>query len=42
LLTGKAGELIEALTDREADVERIQETRWRDSRCRFLGTKEKI
>jgi len=32
-LTGRAGELIEALVDREADVACIQETQWRGSGC---------
>ena len=29
-LTGRAGELVEALADREVDVGCIQETRWRN------------
>jgi len=40
-LTGRAGELIETLVDREVDVACIQETRWRGSGCRFFGAKDK-
>jgi len=40
-LTGMAGELVEALADREVDVKCIQETRWRGSGCRFLGAQGK-
>jgi len=40
-LTGRAGELIKALINREADVACIQETRWRGSGCRFFGVKGK-
>jgi len=37
-LTGlRAGELVEALADREVDVGYIQETRWRGSGCRLYG-----
>jgi len=38
-LPGRAGELIEALTDREVDVACFQETRWRGSGCKFFGAK---
>ena len=38
---GRAGELVEALADREVDVGCIQETRWRGSGCRFIGAKGK-
>jgi len=40
-LTGRAGELVETLADREVDVECIQETRWRGSGCRFFGAQGK-
>jgi len=44
-LTGKAGEVVEALKDREVDVAVgvacIQETQWRGSGCKFCGTKGK-
>ena len=35
-LTGRAGELVEALAER-LDVACVQETRWRGSGCRFFG-----
>ena len=41
-LTGRAGELVEALTDREVDVGCIQETRWRGSGCKFFGAQGKV
>ena len=40
-LTGRVGELVEALTDTEVDVGCIQETRWRGSGCRFFGAQGK-
>jgi len=40
-LTGRAGELVEALADREVDVGCIQETRWIGSGCRFFGAQGK-
>ena len=40
-LTGRAGELVEALADRKVDVGCIQEMRWRGSGCRFLGAQGK-
>jgi len=40
-LTGRAGELVEALANREVDVGCLQETRWRGSGCRFFGTQGK-
>jgi len=36
-LTGKAGELVEALAEQRMDVASVQETRWRRSGCRFFG-----
>ena len=36
-LTGRAGELVEALAERKIDVACVQETRWRGSGCRFFG-----
>jgi len=36
---GRAGELIEALVDREVDVACIQDTQWRGTGCRFFGAK---
>ena len=40
-LTGRAGELVEALADTEVNVGCIQETRWRGSGCRFFGAEGK-
>jgi len=36
-LTGRLGELVEALAERRKDVACVQETRWRGSGCRFFG-----
>jgi len=36
-LTGRSGELVEALADRRMDVACVQETRWRGCGCRFFG-----
>jgi len=36
-LTGRSGELVEALAERGMDVACVQETRWRGSGCRFFG-----
>jgi len=36
-LTGRSGELVEALVERRMDVACVQETRWRGSGCRFFG-----
>jgi len=36
-LTGRSGELVEALAERRMDVACGQETRWRGSGCRFFG-----
>ena len=36
-LTGRSGELVEALAERRMDVACVQEIRWRGSRCRFFG-----
>jgi len=36
-LTGRSGELVEALAERRMDVACVQETRWRGSGCRFFG-----
>jgi len=38
-LTGRAGEVVEALSDRKVDVACIQETRWKGSGCKFYGAK---
>jgi len=38
-LTGRAGEVVEAMSDRKVDVACIQETRWKGKRCKFYGTK---
>jgi len=35
-LTGRSGELVEALAERRMDVACVQETRWRGSGCRFF------
>jgi len=40
-LTGRAGEVEEALSARKVDVTCIQETRWKGSGCKFYGTKGK-
>ena len=40
-LTGRAGELVEALADREVDVGCIQEMRRRGSGCKFFGAQGK-
>jgi len=40
-LTGRAGELVEALVDTEVDVGCVQETRWKGSGCRFFGAQGK-
>jgi len=36
-LTGRSGELVEALAERRMDVACVQETQWRASGCRFFG-----
>ena len=36
-LTGRSGELVEALVERWRDVACVQEIRWRGSGCRFFG-----
>jgi len=36
-LTGKAGELVQALAEKRMDVACVKETQWRGSRCRFFG-----
>jgi len=36
-LTGRSGELVEALAERRMDVACVQEARWRGSGCRFFG-----
>jgi len=38
-LTGRTGEVVEALSDRKVDMTCIQETRWKGSGCKFCGTK---
>ena len=38
-LTGRAGEVVEALSDRKVYVACIQETRWKGSGCKFYGAK---
>jgi len=40
-LTGKAGEVLEALLDRQVDVACIQERQWKGSGCRFFGANGK-
>jgi len=40
-LTGRTGEVAEALSDRKADVACIQETQWKGSGCKFYGAKGK-
>jgi len=36
-LTGRAGELVEALAERKIDVACVQETQWKGSGCRLFG-----
>jgi len=36
-LTGRSGELVEALAERRMDVACVQEILWRGSGCRFFG-----
>ena len=38
-LTGSAGEVAEALSDRKVDLACIQETQWKGSGCKFYGAK---
>ena len=38
-LTGRSGEVVEALSDRKVDVACIQETRWKGSSYKFYGAK---
>jgi len=38
-LTGRAGEVVEALSDRKVAVACIQETRWKGSSCKLYGAK---
>jgi len=40
-LTGRTGEVVEALSDRKVDVACIQETRWKGSGCKSYGAKGK-
>ena len=37
-LTGRSGELVEALGERRIDIACVQEIRWRGSSCRYFGT----
>jgi len=37
VVTGRSGELVEALTERRMDVACVQEVRWRGSGCRLFG-----
>jgi len=41
-LTGRSGELVEALAERRMDVACVQETRWRGSGCRLFGKRYKL
>jgi len=36
-LTGRSGEVVEALSDRKDDVACIQERQWKGSGCKFCG-----
>ena len=38
-LTGRAGEVVEALWDWKVDVACIQEIRWKGTSCKFYGAK---
>ena len=40
-LTGRSGEVVEALSDRKVDMAYIQETRWKCSGCNFYGANAK-
>jgi len=40
-LTGRVGEVVEALVNTKVDVACIQETQWKGSGCKFYGTKVK-
>jgi len=40
-LTGRAGEVVEALSDRKVDMACIQETQWKGCGCKFYGAKDK-
>jgi len=40
-MTGGAGKVVQALSDRKVDVARIQETRRKGSGCKFYGAKGK-
>jgi len=39
LLTGRAGEVVQALSDRKVTMACIQETQWKGSSCKFYETK---
>ena len=36
-LTGRSGELVEALGERRTDIACVQKIRWRGSSCRYFG-----
>ena len=36
-LTGRSGELVEALGERRIDIACVQEIRWRGNSCRYFG-----
>jgi len=36
-ITGRSGELVEALGERRIDIACVQEIRWRGSSCRYFG-----
>jgi len=38
-LTGRAGEVVQALSDRKVDGACIQETQWKGNGCKFYGMK---
>ena len=40
-LTGRSGELVEALGERWIDIACMQEIRWRGSSCRYFGARGK-
>jgi len=40
-LTGRTGEVVDALSDRKVDVACIQETRWKGNGCKFDEDKGK-
>jgi len=40
-VTDRAGEVVEALSDRKVDIAHIQEAQWKGSGCKFCGANGK-